>query len=275
MTKPLYILRSKHKIWTFDWLELLQYRDLLYYLAWRDIKVRYKQTFIGVLWALFQPLATMIIFSFLFGRMVKIPSDGIPYPLFVYIGLVFWTFFSAAVTNSSASFIDNEKILTKVYFPRILLPISSLAVAGIDFFISLSILGGIMIFYGFVPSFMGLCILPALAALTATFAAGAGLFLAALNVKYRDVRFVLPFLIQLMMFTTPVIYSLKIVPHKFEWLFWLNPMAGIIDAARAGLLGTGPIPWVSLAIATLSTAVYVIVGFGYFKTVERYFSDVI
>lgn len=275
MTRPLYILRSNNKIWTFNWPEILQFKDLLYFLAWRDIKVRYKQTFIGVLWALFQPLATMAIFSFLFGRLVHIPSDGVPYPIFVYTGLVFWTFFSAALTTSSASFIDNEKILTKVYFPRILLPLSSLVVSSVDFLISLIILGAIMLFYGITPSLVGICMLPLLMSLTALVAAGIGLFLASLNVKYRDVRFVLPFLIQLMMFVTPVIYSLRIVPKKFEWLFYLNPMAGIIDTARSALLGIGHVSLTTVGIASLGTAIYMTLGFAYFKTVERFFSDVI
>lgn len=268
------IIRPK-KVFSLDDLrELWQYKELLYFFTWRDLKVRYKQTTIGVLWAIFQPFITMIVFSVFFGGLLKVPADGVPYPIFVYTGLLFWQFFSSALSETSAVLITNQAIVTKVYFPRLLLPLSSVLTRLIDFAIAAVILVGMMIYYRYVPSAVSVAVLPILLVITVMASVGGGLFLAALNVKYRDVRFVLPFFIQILLFVTPVIYPAS-VAGRYSWLLALNPMTGVIQNARAALLGTAPINWLLIAISFAATAVLLIVGIVYFKQVERYFADII
>jgi lipopolysaccharide transport system permease protein len=217
----------------------------------------------------------MVIFSIFFGKLAHVPSDSIPYPIFVYTGLLFWTLFSTGLSQSSNTFIENERIVTKIYFPRIILPVSSIITNIVDFFIALVILIGMMFYYQYTPSFMGILLLPVLIFMTIFSILGIGLLFSSLNVKYRDVRFVLPFFIQLLLFITPVIYPASIVSTKFRWILGLNPMAGIIDAARAGILGNRPIDFVLLGVSLVSTVVYCILGYFYFKKVESYFADVI
>ena len=262
---------------TFSWKdikELWQYRELLFFFTWRDLKVRYKQTAIGVGWAIFQPLTTMIIFSIFFGKLAKMPSDGIPYPIFVYVGLLVWQFFSNSLLDTSNCLITNQSIVTKVYFPRLILPISSVLTKLVDFFIASIVLVGMMVYYQFTPHLIGLLILPILLVISFFAAIGGGLFLASINVKYRDVRYILPFFIQLLMFLTPVIYPASIA-GRYSWILAINPMTGVIRAAHAAILGTTPINWLLLSISFVVTVLMFVVGLIYFKKTERYFADII
>lgn len=262
---------------TFSWddiKEIWRYKELLYFFTWRDFKVRYKQTAIGILWALFQPFITMVVFSVFFGKLAKMPSDGIPYPIFVYVGLLVWQFFSTSLSQTSSSLIANQAIITKVYFPRLLLPISATATKLVDFAIASVILVGMMIYYQYLPNLIGLLILPLLLIITFMVAVGLGLFLSAVNVKYRDVRYVLPFFIQTLLFVTPVIYPTSIA-GKYSWILALNPMTGVIKAARAAILGNAPINWTLLGISGLAGIFILIIGIIFFKKVERYFADIV
>ncbi len=266
---------TPHK--TFSWQdlrEIWQYRELVYFFAWRDFKVRYKQTLIGVAWAVFQPFITMVIFSVFFGYFAKMPSDEIPYPIFVYVGLLLWQFFSGSLSQISASLVGHKNIITKVYFPRIVLPLSAIAVKLIDFLIASFILVLLMIYYGYTPHLSGLFILPLLVFITALASLGLGLFLSALNVKYRDVGYVLPFFIQLMLFLTPVIYPASLT-GIYSWFLAMNPMTGVIKAARASLLGNFPINWELLGISTLACLLMLVFGYFYFKKTEEYMADII
>ena len=262
---------------TFSWndlKELWQYRELLYFFSWRDLKVRYKQTTIGVLWALLQPFLTMVVFTVFFGKLAGIPSDGVPYPIFVYTGLLFWQFFSGALSETSAALIGNQAIITKVYFPRLILPVSSVITKFIDFLLAALILVAMMIYYGYTPYLSGLFIIPLLLLITFMASIGLGLFLSALNVKYRDVRYALPFFIQILLFVTPVIYPASIAGVYSKFLA-LNPMTGVIQTARATLLGATEINWTLLLISAVVCFVILLIGIFYFKKVERYFADII
>jgi lipopolysaccharide transport system permease protein len=268
------VIRPK-KTFTFrDLRELWQYKELLYFFSWRDFKVRYKQTAIGAAWAIFQPFMTMVVFTVFFGNLLKVPSDGVPYPIFVYTGLLFWQFFSTALGDTSNVLVSNQAIITKVYFPRLILPLASVATKLIDFVIASLILVGMMFYYGYVPHLSGLFILPLLLIITFMASVGGGLFLAALNVKYRDVRYALPYFIQILLFLTPVIYPAS-VAGKYSYLLALNPMTGVIQTARAALLGATPINWLLVGDSFAACVVILIIGVVYFKNVERYFADVI
>jgi lipopolysaccharide transport system permease protein len=268
------VIKPKKSLSLEDLREIWRYKELLYFFTWRDFKVRYKQTVIGILWAIFQPFMTMVVFSLFFGTLLKIPSDGIPYPIFVYTGLLFWQFFASALSETSNVLVSNQAIITKVYFPRLILPLSSVATKFVDFGIAAVILAGMMTYYGFTPKLASIIIMPLLLAITFMAAVGGGLFLAAINVKYRDVRFVLPFFIQLLLFVTPVIYPAS-VAGKYSWILALNPMMGVIQNARAALLGTMPINWILIVISLVATAALLAIGIIYFKKVERYFADII
>jgi lipopolysaccharide transport system permease protein len=268
------VIRPKKTFSFRDLQELWQYRELLYFFSWRDIKVRYKQTFIGILWAVFQPFITMVVFTVFFGSLAKIPSDGVPYAIFVYVGLLFWQFFSDSLSDTSNALIANQSIVTKVYFPRLLLPISSVVTKLIDFGIAALILVGLMVYYGYVPHLSGLFILPLLLLITFMAAIGGGLFLSAINVKYRDVRYALPFFISIMLFITPVIYPASIA-GKYSRLLAINPMMGVIQTARAALLGTAQINWVLIFDSFIGTAVLLVIGIYIFKKTERFFADII
>ncbi|MCG2694741.1 ABC transporter permease [Candidatus Parcubacteria bacterium] len=262
---------------TFSWndfREIWQYKELLYFFTWKDFKVRYKQTAIGILWAIFQPFITMIVFSVFFGKLAQMPSDGIPYPIFVYTGLLFWQFFSSSLSETSNSLIANANIVTKVYFPRLILPISGVITKFVDFFIASIILVGMMVYYGYVPNLSGLFILPLLLVITFMAAIGGGLFLASINVKYRDVRYALPFFIQMLLFVTPVIYPASIA-GKYSWILAINPMTGVIKAARASLFGNAPINWELLGISFIAVSVLLVIGVVFFKKTERYFADIV
>ncbi|MEK7607411.1 MAG: ABC transporter permease [Patescibacteria group bacterium] len=268
------IIKPK-KTWSLgDFREIWNYRELLYFFTWRDLKVRYKQTFIGVLWAILQPFITMIVFTVFFGKLAQMPSDGVPYPIFVYVGLLFWQFFSSALSETSNILISNQAIITKVYFPRLILPLSSVLTKFVDFTIASLILVGMMFYYGYMPHIIGLLILPLLLLITFMVAVGGGLCLASVNVKYRDVRYALPFFIQILLFLTPVIYPASIA-GKYSWALALNPMTGVIQTARAALLGTTPTNWLLLGISFAACFMILIIGVVYFKKVERYFADIL
>ena len=257
-----------------DFKELYRYRELLYFLTWRDIKVRYKQTLLGATWAILQPFFMMIVFTLFFGKMAKIPSDGVPYPIFSYSGLLLWTYFSGAVTASSNSLVGGANLVTKIYFPRLIMPTASALAGLLDYIIATSILFLMMFWYHFTPS-PAMFLLPFLMFCAFMTATGVGMWLSALNVKYRDIRYVIPFLIQLWLFATPVIYPASMLPKKYQWLLSLNPMGGVIEAHRACILGNKAIDWVSLGISVSITILIFVTGILYFKRMEKSFADVI
>lgn len=271
--QPLVIIEPSRSWIPLNLKDLWQYRDLLYILTMRDIKVRYKQTLLGALWAIIQPLFTMLIFSLLFGRLANMPSDGIPYPIFAFAGLLPWTFFSNAVTNSGNSLIGNSNLITKVYFPRMVIPVASVASGLIDFAVAFGLLILLMFYYGIAFS-INLLMLPVLIVLTALLAIGIGMLMSALNVKYRDVRHALPFLIQLGMFASPIIYPLSLVPEKWQWLMLLNPLAGQIEAYRAAFFGK-PFNWLALGISAVLTFVILIYSAYNFRRMEKTFADLV
>ena len=248
-------------------------------LAWRDISVRYKQTALGVAWAIFQPFVTMIVFTFIFNRMASITSgDATPYPVFLYVGLLFWQYYSGTLTNASNSIIGNTSLIQKVYFPRLIVPATAATTGLIDLVLSAVILVGMMIYYGVMPTLIGILILPALLGCAVLSALGMGLLMASLNVKYRDVRFALPFFIQIMLYVTPVIYPVKMLgnyPVIKGLMLWLNPISGVITNARAGLLGQGAVDFGVLGISLLMSMVYFVGGLYYFRSTERFFADIV
>ena len=257
-----------------DLKKIWNYRELFYFLTKRDIKVRYKQTVLGGLWAIIQPVFTMVVFSLLFGRLAKMPSDGIPYPIFVYAGLLPWTYFANALSASGNSLVGSANLITKVYFPRLIVPASASLAGLIDFFVAMIVLCALMVYYQFLPAF-GILLFPFLVGLTFLCAVGVGLWLSALNVQYRDIRYVIPFLIQLWMFVSPVIYPVSMINEKYQWLLALNPMGGVIKAYRASLLGHLPIDWFLLGISTAIILVLFISGLYYFRRMEKVFADVV
>jgi len=258
-----------------DFGQLWRFRELFYIFTWRDIKVRYKQTIVGVSWVVFQPLLMMLIFTVFFGILAKIPSQGTPYPIFVYSGLLFWNYFSSALTNSSNSLVESQEMIKKVYFPRMILPISATLAGLIDLVISFIVLLLLMAAYHFSPHLIGIVLVPMLMLLTLLLAASLGLILSSINVKYRDVRAVLPYFIQIIFFLTPVIYPPTLIPQRFSWLLLLNPMTGIISACRASLLGQTPINWLGLGISVLIIFILAIFGLYYFKKTESFFADIV
>lgn len=253
--------------------EIWRYRELLYFLAWRDIKARYKQSILGAGWAIVQPLLAMVVFTIFFGRLAKIPSDGNPYPIFVYAALLPWTFFATAVSSSGLSFVNNMNLLTKVYFPRVLVPVSALAVATVDFCIAFLIYLGLMVYYAVVPGWSFLLI-PVLVAATMTAALGTGLALAVLTVRFRDTRAIIPFLMQIWMYATPVVYPTSIVPDRYRLLFAVNPMVGIIEGFRGALLNQ-PIPWQHFGTSVGVSLALLGISLLYYGRMEREFADVI
>lgn len=258
-----------------DFKELWHFRELAYFFVWRDIKVRYKQTFVGILWAIFKPFITMIVFTVFFGNLAKIPSEGVPYPIFVYVGLLLWQYFSFTLSTASNSMVSNGAIIQKIYFPRLILPISSALTGLIDFLVASFILAGLMIYYKYIPNMSGIFYLPLLILITFLTSVGLGAFLAAVNVKYRDVRYVTPFFIQILMFITPVIYPVSMVSKKYKWILALNPMSGVIESARAVILGGRAVDFNLLMIALLISVIFFIIGVVYFKKTEKYFADII
>ncbi|RJQ53150.1 MAG: ABC transporter permease [Desulfobacteraceae bacterium] len=257
-----------------DFREIWAYRELLYFLTKRDIKVRYKQTVLGGLWAIIQPFFTMVVFTLFFGRMAKIPSDGIPYPIFVYAGLLPWTYFANALSASGNSLVGSQHLITKVYFPRVIIPASAAFAGLLDFFVATSVLAVMMIWYQYLPG-IGILLFPVLVGLTFLCAVGVGMWLSALNVEYRDIRYVIPFLIQLWLFVSPVIYPVSMVGEKYRWLLALNPMGGVINAYRSSLLGHKPIEWDYLSISAIVIVFLFVSGLYYFRRMEKTFADVV
>ena len=254
--------------------ELWQFRDLLYFLAWRDVKVRYKQTVLGIAWAVIQPVFMMVVFSLFFGQLAKVATHGIPYPLFVYCGLLPWQLFAHGLGEASNSLVANERLLTKVFFPRLAIPLGAVATILIDFLIAFGVLVGLMLYYGAVPSARILA-LPLFILLALATAFGAGLWLSALNVQYRDVRYTLGFLTQLWFFATPVAYASTVVPEAWRPLYGLNPMTAVVEGFRWTLLpgapAPGPMLWVSIAMV----AVLIAGGLYYFARMEQWFADLV
>ena len=255
--------------------EMWAYRELLYFLIWRDIKVRYKQTLLGAAWAIIQPLFTMVIFSIFFGGLAKIPSDDIPYPIFSYTGLLPWTFFATALTNASRSLVRDANLLKRVYFPRLVIPLAGVVGALPDFFLAFLVLLGMMVYYGIYPTAVSLLWLVPLLLLAMLAALGIGLWLSALYVRYRDVGYIVPFLIQSWMYLTPVAYPSSLLEEPWRTLYGLNPMAGVVEGFRWALLHKGPPPGAMTAVSALTTLVLVISGLYFFRRMEHIFADVV
>lgn len=254
--------------------ELWRYRDLLYFLALRDVQVRYRQTVLGVAWAVLQPLFTMVVFSVFFGHLARVPSDGLPYPIFTFAALLPWQLFSYALIQSGNSLVSNERLITKVYFPRLVIPLASVASGLVDFGVAFLVLLGLAAWYGITPT-MALLTLPFLVLLSVLAAFAAGLWLSALNVQYRDVRHTLPFLSQLWLFVTPVAYPSSLVPERWRLVYGLNPMAGVVDGFRWALLPGAPPPGPMLLVSLAAVLVLLAGGLFYFRRMERSFADVV
>jgi len=252
--------------------ELWLFRELLYFLIWRNIKVKYKQTALGIVWAVLQPLCMMLVFSFIFGMFARLPSDGVPYPLFVLIGFLPWNYFAAVLAQATGSIVAESNLVTKIYFPRLLIPAGNALSMLLDFFITFFVLGILFIYYGVTPD-AGLLWIPLLTMITVMNALGFALWFAALNVKYRDIQQIIPFLIQIWMFLTPVIYPRSLLGDKYGWLLLLNPMSGLTEAFRGALLGELPMPWTPLAISTSIGFLIFLSGLFYFRRTERFFAD--
>lgn len=276
-TKPHLVIEPRRAWVPLKLGDLWQYRELLYFLTWRDLKVRYKQTALGAAWAVMQPLFTMLLFTLFFGKFAKLPSDNLPYPLFAYAGLLPWTFFSNALTSASNSLVGSSNLITKVYFPRLLMPGAAVLAGLADFACAFVILTLLMLWYQ-VPVGLNLLLLPVLVVLTAALALGVGLWLAAWHVKYRDVRYLIPFLIQFWMFATPIIYPASMVPEQYRLLFALNPLTGIIEGYRIALLGElngARFDWAALGISTLITLAVLIYAAYDFRRLESHFADLV
>jgi len=256
------------------WKDLWKYRELLYFLAWRDILVRYKQTIIGFAWAVIRPLMTMFVLTFIFGKLAKMPSAGVPYPILVFSGMLPWQFFATAFTESGNSLVANGGMISKVYFPRLVIPISSVLTSFVDFLISAVLMVFLMLYYGYMPN-LTIAILPVFVVVAFAAAFGAGLWISALMVRYRDFRFIVPFAIQFGLYISPVGFSSSVVPQKWRLLYSLNPMAGVIDGFRWSILGEGDMYWLGFAISTAIVTMIVITGIWYFRRTERTFADVI
>ena len=253
--------------------ELWTYRELLFFLTWRDIKLRYKQTALGAMWVIIQPLFAMLLFTLFFGKLAKMPSDNVPYPLFAYAGLVPWTFFSNAITNSGQSLVGSSQLISKVYFPRIYIPAGAVGAGLLDFAIASLLLAPMLIYYR-VALTWHLLLVPAFALLATLLALAVGMWLAALNVKYRDIRYAIPFLVQLWLFASPVIYPASIVPAKWKWVLAINPMTGVIEGFRSSLLGT-PFDRASVVSSGVITLLLLVLSFIAFRRVEDSFADVV
>lgn len=254
--------------------ELYQYRELVFFLTWRDIKVRYKQTVLGASWAIIQPLMTMVVFSIFFGRLAKIPSDGIPYPIFSFTALVPWALFSAGLTNSSTSLVNNANLVRKIYFPKIICPMAAVLTGLVDFFIAFAVLILMMCAYGFYPSWRVFFTVPLLF-MTIMTSLGVGFWLSALNVQYRDIRYIVPFISQLWLFATPVAYPGSMLAEPWRTLYGLNPMAGVIEGFRWALLGTNTATGPIFIVSVVAVIVIFVTGFFYFQRLEQQFADII
>ncbi|MCO5167988.1 MAG: ABC transporter permease [Planctomycetes bacterium] len=256
------------------WRELWAYRELLYFLVWRDVKVRYKQTVLGAAWAIIQPFMTMVVFSIFFGRLAGMPSDGVAYPLFAYCALVPWTYFATALGNGANSLVGNQHLISKVYFPRLVIPLAAVLAPLVDAVIAFAVLLGLMAYFHHVPP-AAVVLLPVLSLLAALTALAAVLWLSALNVKYRDVRYVVPFVVQFWLFASPVAYPATLVPEPWRWVYGLNPMVGVIEGFRWALLATPPPSPAMMATSSLAVAALLLGGILFYQRTEGTFADVI
>lgn len=270
---PTMVIQPSHGLLTLKLGELWRYRELLYFLAWRDVRIRYKQAVLGFLWAFIQPLLKMVVFSVVFGGLARMDSEGFPYPIFLYAGLLPWEFFASAVNRSGQSIIAGANLITKVYFPRLIMPVASVGACLVDFAISFGILIAMMFYFQITPGVSILMVLP-LVSVTILCALGIGVFVSALNTAYRDFRYALPFLVQIWMYVTPVIYPVTIIPENWRWLMALNPMSGIVDAYRSAILGK-PFDWPHLGISFGIATIMFLIGLLYFRKTERYFADIV
>lgn len=270
---PKTIIRPSRGWAPINFRELWHYHELLYFLVWRDVKVRYKQTALGAAWAIIQPFFTMVVFSIFFGRLAKIPSEGIPYPVFAYVALLPWTYFAQSLNAASNSLVGSANLITKVYFPRLIVPLSGVLGGLVDFVIAFAVLIGLMLYYGIVPT-AAVGLLPLFLLLALATALGVGLWLSALNVEYRDVRYVIPFLTQFWLFATPVAYPSSLLSEPWRTIYGLNPMVGVVEGFRWALLGAqppGPMLGVSIGVAVA----LLMSGVMYFRRMERTFADVV
>jgi len=256
------------------WKDLWRYRELLYFLAWRDILVRYKQTVIGVAWAVIRPVLTMLVLTFIFGKLAKLPSGGVPYPILVFCGMLPWQFFATAFSESGNSLVSNSGMISKVYFPRLVVPISSVITSFVDFLISAVLMAIMMVYYGYMPG-MTILMLPVFVILAFATAFGAGLWISALMVRYRDFRFIVPFIVQFGLYISPVGFSSNVVPEQWRLLYSLNPMVGVIDGFRWAILGEQNLYWPGFAISVVGVFLIILSGVWYFRRTERTFADVI
>ncbi len=272
--RPRLLIRPSRGWAALDLADLWQYRELIYFLTWRDIKVRYKQTALGAAWAIIQPFFTMVVFSIFFGRLAGIPSDGLPYPIFAYCALLPWQLFAHALTESSNSLVANERLITKVYFPRLVIPISAVLAGLLDFLVAFVVLIGMMMYYHIRPT-AALWTVPLFLLLAVGAALGVGLWLSALNVQYRDVRYTIPFLTQFWLFLTPVAYPSTLVPVSWRALYGLNPMAGVVEGFRWALLGKTEGPGALLAVSITIVVLVLVGGLYYFRRMEKTFADVV
>lgn len=257
-----------------DLKDLWHYRELLYFMIWRDVKVRYKQTAIGASWALFQPVMTMVIFTVVFGYFARLPSDGLPYPIFAYTALLPWTYFSQALTRSAGSLVSNANLISKIYFPRLIIPLAAALSPLLDFGLTFLVLLGMMVWFGIIPTW-ALLMLPFFLLLAVMTALAGGLWLTALDVQYRDIGLIVPFFIQLWMFASPVAYPVSLVPERWQLLYGLNPLVGVIEGFRWAILGKGSLNFELIAISLLVVIVALLSGLLYFKRTERTFADII
>ena len=268
------IIDAKTRWGLVDLRDLWYYRDLLYFLVWRDIKVRYAQSVLGVGWAVIQPVFLMIVFTLVFGRLARLDSDGAPYAIFSYVALVPWTDFSNALTDSTTSLVQNSALITKVYFPRIILPLSSILSKLIDFTIALGLVIGLLVWYNTVPN-VGVTVIPLLVLLMILTAAGLRIWMASLAIQYRDIKYALTFIIQMLMFASPVVYPLNMVPERYQILYSLNPMVGVIEGFRSAFLATNPMPWNLIGIGFCVAIALLVAGTFYFRRNEESFADVV
>ncbi len=268
------IIEAKQGLFQLGLRELWDFRELLYFLVWRDVKVRYKQTVIGAGWAIFQPLITMVVFTVVFGHFAKIPSDGLPYPLFAFAALLPWGYFAQALGRSGTGLVNNAHLITKVYFPRLIIPLSSVVTPAVDFVPSLLVLFGLMAWFGVAPTW-GVLLLPLFLLLALTTALAVGLWLSPINVKYRDVGHTIPFFIQFWMFASPVVYPLSLVPEQWRMIYSLNPMVGVIEGFRWALLGKENPDVLAILVSSAVVAALLLGGIVFFKRMERTFADVI
>lgn len=270
--KPLVVIEAQKGFVNLGLRELWAYRELLYFMIWRDVKIRYKQTILGVTWAIIQPLFTMLIFTIFFGRLAGVPSDNLPYPIFAYAGLMPWTFFTNAVTASGNSLVGSSNLITKVYFPRMIIPAASVGAGLVDFAVAFLVFIPMMFYFGISPTWQLLMMVPLLFIAT-LLALGVGMWMSALNVKYRDIRYALPFLMQLWMFVSPIIYPASLLKN-WRWVLAINPLTGVIEGFRSALLGK-PFGWSSIAVSTVITVATLMFAIYSFRRMEKRFADIV